>query len=278
MSQHRNLDIAGKTPALGLGAPTNYLKKKFSLVWPAQILVTKAKVCANLFVLQSLWISFDYVSHGAHKSTDDGWHTPGDAPLAPPGLPSTPQSSWQPYSNANMPQGSWVSLKHVFKQPDARAADKPVVIEPLDEPAPSRPMILEVVHPVQLSSTAVYEAEGDLMREPQQHSAERMEEAWDPDPDVKDWQDFWIRVSNYEYRIMLLRERNCMFRRTIPDTSALHWCPETKPTPALTDFTKQSPMIIGILMERSHCLNPGSVSQVLNCSPKSHEKYTCWLS
>ena len=84
MSQHRNLDIAGKTPALGLGAPTNYLKKKVSLVWPAQILVTKAKVCANLFVLQSLWISFDSVLHGAHKSTDDGWHTPGDAPLAPP--------------------------------------------------------------------------------------------------------------------------------------------------------------------------------------------------
>ena len=30
MSQHRNLDIAGKTPVLGLGAPTNYLTKKFS--------------------------------------------------------------------------------------------------------------------------------------------------------------------------------------------------------------------------------------------------------
>ena len=45
---------------------------------------------------------------------DDGWHTLGDS-LVPPCLPSTPQSSWQPYLAANASKGSWV-LQKIWKK------------------------------------------------------------------------------------------------------------------------------------------------------------------
>ena len=43
--------------------------------------------------------------------------------------------------------------RHVFKQPDEPAAVGLMVLEPLDEPAPSKPKVLEVVHPVQCGIT-----------------------------------------------------------------------------------------------------------------------------
>ena len=70
-------------------------------------------------------LDFDYVSHGAHNPNDNGWHTPCVSPSAPPGLPSTPQSFWQPYSNTNAAQGHSVFSRHVFKQADDPGAAKP---------------------------------------------------------------------------------------------------------------------------------------------------------
>ena len=84
-------------------------------------------------------LDFDNVPHGAHKPMDDGRHTSCDSPPAPPGLLSTPQSSWQPYSNTNTTQDSWVFRRHVFRPPDEATVIKPV--------AP------EVVHPVQYGIT-----------------------------------------------------------------------------------------------------------------------------
>ena len=92
---------------------------------------------------------FDSVFFDTHKHTDDRWHTPYGSPAAPPGLPSTPQSSWQPSSNTSTTQGSWVFRMHVFKQPDEPAAVEPVVLGPPDEPAMSKPLVPEIVHPVQ---------------------------------------------------------------------------------------------------------------------------------
>ena len=111
-------------------------------------MVTEAKVCANPVVLRSLRISTTS-PYGAYKPTDDGWQTRGGSPPAPPCLRSTPQSSWQPHSNANASKGSWVLRTHVFKQPNELAAHKPLVVEPQDEPAPSKPIELEVPHAVQ---------------------------------------------------------------------------------------------------------------------------------
>ena len=107
----------------------------------------KATVLANPIALRSFWISTASF-YGPHEPGDNGWHTPYDSPSAP-GLPSTPQSSWQPYSNTNTAQGSWVFRWHVLKQPDEPAAVKPMVLGPPDAPAPSKPIVPEVNHPVQ---------------------------------------------------------------------------------------------------------------------------------
>ena len=92
-------------------------------------------------------LDFDYVSYGAYKPADDGWHAPAGSTPVPPGLPSTPQSSWQPHSSA------WVFREHVFNKSDELAAGMPVVIEPLDVPAPSEPTIPQLIHPVQYGIT-----------------------------------------------------------------------------------------------------------------------------
>ena len=79
------------------------------------------------------------VPYGAQKPTDDGWSTPSGSPPTPPGLPSTPQSSRQPYTNASPAQGSW--------------AFRPHVQEPPNEPVTLKPAIPEVIHPIQYCST-----------------------------------------------------------------------------------------------------------------------------
>ena len=49
-------------------------------------------------------------------------------------------------------------------------------------------------------STTVYKAEGDVLRESQQHSSEKQEEARDPDPGVEAQQDFCNIVGNHTCR------------------------------------------------------------------------------
>ena len=56
---------------------------------------------------------------GSHKPTDNGWCGPYGSSSTPPGLPSTPQSSWQPCSSTNTTQNSWVFRRHVPRPPDA---------------------------------------------------------------------------------------------------------------------------------------------------------------
>ena len=116
----------------------------------------KATVFAKFFALRSPWVSttsflmhINLLKKEKTKLADNGWHTPYDSPSAPPCLLSTPQSSWQPCSNSNTAQGSWVFRRHIFKQPDEPAAVKPVSLGPPGEPAPSKPKVLEIVHHTQ---------------------------------------------------------------------------------------------------------------------------------
>ena len=124
--------------------------RRWKPIW--KILGMKATVLANAITLRSPWISTTS-TYGTHKPTDNGWKTTCDAPSAPSGLPSTPQSSWQPCSNTNTAQGSWVFRRHILKQPDKPTAVKPMVLGSPDVPAPSKPLVLEIVHPVQYGIT-----------------------------------------------------------------------------------------------------------------------------
>ena len=45
--------------------------------------------------------------YGTQKLTHNRWCLPNDPLPTPPGLPSTPQSSWQPYSDTNTTRSSW---------------------------------------------------------------------------------------------------------------------------------------------------------------------------
>ena len=44
------------------------------------------------------------VAYCTQKPTDDGWSTPYGSPPTPPGLPSSPRSSWRPCTNSNIVQ------------------------------------------------------------------------------------------------------------------------------------------------------------------------------
>ena len=76
---------------------------------------------------------------GAKKLTDDGWSTPCGAPPPLPRLPSSPRSSWQPYTNLNVAQRPWVFHFHVQ--------------EPPYEPVTLNPVIPEIIRPIQYGST-----------------------------------------------------------------------------------------------------------------------------
>ena len=84
-------------------------------------------------------LSLCCVPYGAQKPADDKWPTPFGSPPTSPALPSTPQSSWQPYTNASTAQMSWAFRLHVQ--------------EPPNEPGTLKPAIPEVVHPIQYGST-----------------------------------------------------------------------------------------------------------------------------
>ena len=79
--------------------------------------------------------------HSAPKPTSNDWSIPNVLPSTPPGLPSTPQSSWQPCSNTNTTQNSWVFRRHVLGPPD--------------EPATLKPVVPETVHPIQYGITPI---------------------------------------------------------------------------------------------------------------------------
>ena len=66
--------------------------------------------------------------YSAPKPTNNDWSVPNGPPSTPPGLPSTPQSSWQPYSDTH-------------------------VLGPPDEPAALKPVVPEIVHPIQYGIT-----------------------------------------------------------------------------------------------------------------------------
>ena len=75
----------------------------------------------------------------APKPTNNHWSIPNGPPSTPPGIPSTPQSSWQPYSDTNATQNSWVFRRHVLRPPE--------------EPAALKPVVPEIVHPIQYRIT-----------------------------------------------------------------------------------------------------------------------------
>ena len=80
---------------------------------------------------------------------------------------------------------------------------------------------------------------GDLRQEVQDNSSEeKEEEARDPDPDVEARQKFWSIVGDYVYRDHVA-QRTKLYR--------------DKRKRALMYFTRQSSMIIEILLETSHC-------------------------
>ena len=57
------------------------------------------------------------------KCMNDGWDASRESPLVPPGLLSTPQSSWQPYSDGNASRSYW-ALRKYEKQVSARPAGR----------------------------------------------------------------------------------------------------------------------------------------------------------
>ena len=75
---------------------------------------------------------------------------------------------------------------------------------------------------------------------------------------------------------IMFQERNSMFRKRFSETFQLHWMCRDKRKRALMYFTRQPSLIIGILMETCHCLNPGSGWQDSNCrTKKNHQKGLC---
>ena len=94
-------------------------------------------------------VNSDNVSHGTKEPMDDGLNKSRDAPLVPPGLPSTSHSSWQPYLDANASKGSWVCRRNE-KQSNGLTAGMPLVIEPLDVPAPSERYVQHRIAPKRL--------------------------------------------------------------------------------------------------------------------------------
>ena len=100
--------------------------------------------------VNSSGISLDTLKH-----IDDGWGALCEPPPVPPGLLSKPQSSWQPFPDANTSRSSWPCRRYE-KQQSAHPAGSLVVIEPLEVPAlsegvpvPLKRALLKVVHPVQ---------------------------------------------------------------------------------------------------------------------------------
>ena len=84
-------------------------------------------------------LAFDFSARENDSPSKKGWSASREFPPVPPGLPSTPQSSWQPYPDTSAPK----------RKPTEPPEDTPVVVESLDTPAPLTPCVHESIHPVQ---------------------------------------------------------------------------------------------------------------------------------
>ena len=82
--------------------------------------------------------------YSAPKPTNDDWSIPHGLPSTPPGLPCTPQSSWQPYSDSNATQNSWVfsadmcSAVPAFRKANERRNPSPEQKYSFDTSVPNR--------------------------------------------------------------------------------------------------------------------------------------------
>ena len=75
MTHYRNVDITGKTPALGVGVPRNYPRKEiFACLTRTDSIRGSDSPCEPYCAPKTL--DFDYVPDGAHNPTDnvDGTH------------------------------------------------------------------------------------------------------------------------------------------------------------------------------------------------------------
>ena len=145
MTRYRNVDIAGKTPALGLGVPREFSEKEmFACLTRADSCDGSESPCETCCASKP-WISNTSLMVHINLLTMDDTHH------------STRHQHHQVYLvRRSLPgslirmqkeaQGSWVFRRHVFKQPDEPAAVKPVVLGPLDEASPSKPIVPEIVH------------------------------------------------------------------------------------------------------------------------------------
>ena len=148
MSRHtmvRNRSIVGRTPILGLDTQDLSDREIF-------VRLTHESSDESESMSGPYWTpkpaNSECIPSLTFKDMEDGWDASRELPPVPPGPPSTPLSSWQPYPDANASRSSWVFRKYE-KQLSARPAGTPLVIEPLDVPLPSVRVVPDVTHPVQ---------------------------------------------------------------------------------------------------------------------------------
>ena len=72
-----------------------------------------------------------------HVPKDNGWNASRELPPVPPGLSSTPQSSWQPYPVTCATTKPWVFKRPFLSKPSEPQESTPMVVESLDTPASS---------------------------------------------------------------------------------------------------------------------------------------------
>ena len=104
----------------------------------------------------------------------------------------------------------------------------------------------------------------------------RKEEAWDPYPEVEARQDFWSTMWEITYvGIMLLHERNFLFRRTIFQHLWITWCAETNANDHWCTSWGNHRGLLEFTWRQSQCVNPGSVWHGSSCSTEIHQKDLC---
>ena len=73
--------------------------------------------------------------------TDDGWDASRGMSTPPPGLPSTPLSSWEPYPDTGTTTTPWVFQRYVLRKPTEAQESAPLIVEPLDMPHLRHPAV-----------------------------------------------------------------------------------------------------------------------------------------
>ena len=80
---------------------------------------------------------------------DDGWDASRGLSTTPPGLPSTPLSSWEPYLDTGTTTTPWVFQRYVLRKPTEAQESAPLIVEPLDMPTSSTSRGRNAIRPVQ---------------------------------------------------------------------------------------------------------------------------------